>query len=157
MRKRITGERGSTEAEVNRGWLNLEQLATIEVTSEDPSFPVDSALALHPGLGWRAAKSGHQQIRIIFDEPLSIRRIQLRFVEAELQRTQEFTLSWSSASGGPPKEILRQQWNFSPAGSTVETEDYTVDLQNVAVLELTIQPDISGRQAVATLASWRLA
>jgi hypothetical protein len=53
-------------------------------------------------------------------------------------------------------EIVRQQWNFSPAGSTTEMEDYVVDLEAVSVLELAIQPDLSRRQAVATLASWRL-
>ena len=53
-------------------------------------------------------------------------------------------------------EIVRQQWNFSPAGSTTEIEQYAVDLDAVSVLELSIQPDLSRREAVATLASWRV-
>jgi uncharacterized protein (DUF736 family) len=157
MRKRITGApqdaRGCESAE---RWLNLEQIATIEVTSEHPGFPIESAFCLQEGPGWRASEKGEQQIRIIFDEPVSLQQIYLRFHEAESERTQEFTLRWSSAAGAPTREIVRQQWNFSPAGSTTEVENYAVELAAVAVLELVIQPDLSGRQSIATLASWCL-
>ncbi len=142
--------------ESNRDWLDLEQIATVEVTSEDPSFPIESVFDSRGGPGWRASQKGEQQIRIIFDEPKSLRRIQLRFDETESERTQEFTISWSSAAGGPSKEIVRQQFNFSPAGSTTEMEDYTIDLEDVSVLELAIRPDLSRREAVASLAVWRL-
>lgn len=142
--------------ESNRDWLDLEQIATVEVTSEDPSFPIESVFDSRGGPGWRASQKGEQQIRIIFDEPKSLRRIQLRFDETESERTQEFTISWSSAAGGPSKEIVRQQFNFSPAGSTTEMEDYTIDLEDVSVLELAIRPDLNRREAVASLAAWRL-
>jgi len=87
---------------------------------------------------------------------VSLHRIQLRFYEPETERTQEFILRWSPGTSGPATEIVRQQWNFSPAGSTTEIENYVVDLDAVSVLELAIQPDVSRRQAIATLASWRL-
>jgi hypothetical protein len=64
---------------------------------------------------------------------------------------------WSSADGGPTKEIVRQQWNFSAAGSGSELEDYEVDLDGVSVLELAIKPDLTRREAPATLANWRVA
>ena len=99
-------------------WLNLEQVAKVEVTSEDPSFPIDSALASENGPGWRAADKGKQIIRIIFDKPRSLRRVRLEFAETEIERTQEFTLRWSAEPGGPFREIVRQQWSFSPHGST---------------------------------------
>ena len=54
------------------------------------------------------------------------------------------------------EKIVRQQWNFSPAGSTTEIEGYVVELEAVSGLELTIQPDLSRREAVATLVSWRM-
>jgi hypothetical protein len=157
MRKRIV-ESDSVERAggSEQGWLDLDQIATLEVTSENPSFPIESAFSANGGSGWRASQKGEQRIRIIFDEPMSLSRIQLRFEETELERTQEFTLRWSSAEGGPPKEIVRQQWNFSPTGSTTEVEDYTVDLKAVTVLELAIQPDVGGREAVASLAACRL-
>jgi hypothetical protein len=157
MRKRIAGRsHQQSEDPPDPGWLDLEQIATIEVTSEDSSFPIECALASKDGPGWRASESGEQQIRIIFDEPVSLHRIHLRFDEAKFERTQEFTLRWSTAMGGPAAEIVRQQWSFSPAGSTMEIERYTTDLEAVSVLELSIRPDLNRPEAIATLASWRL-
>jgi hypothetical protein len=157
MRKRIAGpHHAQPGGESEQGWLNIEEIATVEVTSEDPDFPIEFAFVPREGPGWRASQGGEQQIRIIFDEPLSLHRIQLRFHEVESERTQEFTLRWSPATGGSAIEIVRQQWNFSPAGSTTEIEQYAVDLDAVLVLELSIRPDLSRREAVATLASWRV-
>jgi hypothetical protein len=158
MRKRIVSQspphKPSSTAEE---WLDLEQIATVEVTSEDPDFPIEFAFSANKERGWRALVKGEQQIRIVFDQPLSIKRIRLQFDEAEFDRTQEFTISWSGAEGGPPKEIVRQQWNFSPSGSTSEIEDYQVDLDRVSVLELVIKPEIGRGDARATLTEWRIA
>jgi hypothetical protein len=52
---------------------------------------------------------------------------------------------------------VRQQWNFSPGGSTTEIEDYRVEVDRVAILELLINPDVSKGEAVATLTEWRIA
>jgi hypothetical protein len=157
MRKRIVAAQGGDgSGEPGQGWLNLEEVATVEVTSEDAGFPVESAFGPGGGAGWRASEKGAQHIRIIFDEPVRLRRMQLRFHEAEHERTQEFTIRWSPAAGGAGKEIVRQQWNFSPTGSTTEIEDYVVELEAVSVLELTIQPDLGRGEAVASLAWWRM-
>jgi hypothetical protein len=157
MRKRIVGRSSSPgQSGVLETWLNLEQIATVEATTEDPGFPIESALIPGSGPGWRAGEKGKQQIRIIFDQPMSVRRIHLRFVEREVDRTQEFTIRWESAEGGSPKEVVRQQWNFSPTGSTSEVEDYAVSLAEVSALELAITPDLSRGEAIATLAEWRI-
>jgi hypothetical protein len=66
-------------------------------------------------------------------------------------------LRWSPDGGKSFREILRQQWNFSPEGATSETEDLHVDLPAVTVLELSIIPEISGGNALASLAQLRLA
>ena len=42
------------------------------------------------------------------------------------------------------REIVRQQWNFSPSDSVRETEDYVLELSGVKVLELMIVPNKSG-------------
>ncbi len=107
--------------------------------------------------GWRAAQPGQQTIRLIFDRPQSLRRIWLLFIESDVARTQEFALSWSSDGGRSFKEILRQQWNFSPPGAMREVEDYHVELSRVTQLDLTIVPDQRGGDALASLAQWRLA
>ena len=132
-------------------------MATVEVTSEDPNFPIESVFSSDSGPGWRASNQGDQQIRLIFDQALPVRRIQLHFLEVEHERLQEFTLRWSAAEGGQSKEIVRQQWNFSPAGSTSELEDYEVNLDAVCALELVIRPDVTHNEALATLAAWRVA
>jgi hypothetical protein len=136
-------------------WLDLEDISTVEVTSEDPNFPIESALIGREGPGWRAAERGKQVIRIVFDNPRPLRRIRLDFSETESQRTQEFTLRWSRVSG-PFMEIVRQQWSFSPQGSTSEVEDYQVGLDGVSVLELALKPDLTPNKAFATLAAWRV-
>lgn len=156
MRKRIVGPHKISDLP-RPPWVDLSDIATVEVTSEDPHFPIESALTSQGSLGWRASQKGEQRVRLIFDQPLTVRRLQLHFAESESERTQEFTLRWSSAEGGQPKEIVRQQWNFSPSGSTSEHEDYEVNLDNVAVLELVIKPDLTHQEAVATLAAWRVA
>ena len=98
--------------------MDLGQIATVEVTSEDPAFPTESAFSPDGGPGWRASQKGEQQIRLIFNQPQAVRRIQLHFVEPAFDRLQEFTVRWLTADGVPPREIVRQQWNFNPTGST---------------------------------------
>ena len=137
-------------------WLDLEEIARVEVTSEDPNFPIEAALTAGEGSGWRAAKKGKQIIRIVLDNPTTLRRIRLEFSETEVERTQEFTLRWSNEAAGPFREIVRQQWNFTPQGSTSEVEDYQVQLEKVSALELTLKPDLTPDTAFATLAAWRV-
>ena len=157
MRKRIVGpHHAQQEGQSDKGWLDLEQIATVEVTSEDPSFPIEYAFGSNEGPGWRASQGGEQQIRIIFDKPVSVHRTELRFHETDCERTQEFILRWSSESGGSSTEIVRQQWNFSPPGAIREVEEYQVDLSNVTVLELLIKPNIGGGLARASLKNLRL-
>jgi hypothetical protein len=140
-----------------QAWLKIDRIASVEVTSEEQGFPVESALVGDDGHGWRAANPGTQIVRLVFDEPQRLKRIWLVFEDAENIRTQEFVLRWSRGSGHSFREIVRQQWNFSPSGSIREIEDYSVDLSEVAVLELIVVPDRSNGQARASLLSFRLA
>jgi hypothetical protein len=156
MRKRIVTPSRATVQTGGEGWLDLEHAATVEVTSEDKDFPIESSLSLEPGQGWRAAEPGTQEIRLVFDEPQQLKHISLVFEENEMTRTQEFVLRASLSPGGSFREIVRQQWNFSAPSSTREIEEYRVELSDVAVLELTIVPDISGGSARASLKSLRL-
>jgi hypothetical protein len=79
------------------------------------------------------------------------------FKETETSRTQEFVLRWRSEADQGFREIVRQQWNFSPPQTGREIEDYRVDLASVKVLELVIVPDIGGGSAYASLENLRLA
>jgi hypothetical protein len=81
---------------------------------------------------------------LIFDQPQRLKYIFLVFEENETGRAEEFVLRWSPNGESSLKEIVRQQWNFSPPDSTREVEEYRVDLSNVTVLELVINPNIGG-------------
>jgi len=158
MRKQITHEdTHRTPLPDIQDWLDLERLVQVELTSEDTEYPIESALIMNTGPGWRAQQTGKQTIRLLFDKPHRIGRIQLLFQEDARVRTQEFVLRWSPGVGEPYREIVRQQYNFSPPDSTRELEDYVVDLDGLKMLELSITPDISGGDARATLAQLRLA
>lgn len=156
MRKRLINPTSERLRTLGKGWLDLERAAVVEVTSEDNDFPVESAFASEDAQGWRAATAGRQTIRLIFDQPQTLRRVCLVFEEHETRRTQEFVLRCSSDGGSTLKEIVRQQWNFSPPESIREVEEYQMDLQNIDVLELSIAPDISGGAARASLKNLRL-
>ena len=157
MIKRITGQNIHQIPAPNQEWLNLDLLAQVEVTSEDAAYPIESSLLPGNDTGWRAAQAGPQTVRLLFDQPQRIRRIQLKFHEDEFERTQQFVLRWSSNGGASYMEIVRQQYNFGPPGTTDEREDYHVDLVGLTALELNIIPDISGGAARASLARLNLA
>ena len=130
----------------------------IPAPNEEWLYPVESALVSGETEGWRAADSGTQTIRLVFGVPQRIRRIWLVFEETEAERTQEFVLRWFSDGGHSFREIVRQQWNFSPPETIREIEDYQVELSDVTVLEIIISPDKSrGAPARASLKSLRLA
>ena len=157
MRKRITKQDTRSVVLPDQNWLELENLAEVELTSEDAAFPIESALRLDDGPGWRAAEPGRQTVRLLFDRPLRVRHVKVVFCEDELARTQEFVLRWSADGGQSYREIVRQQYNFSLPDNASEVEEYKVELDGLTALELEIIPDISGGSAHASIAQLRLA
>src|SRR5436190_11284117 len=143
MRKRLITPIPQDAPPRDEGWLDLDGAAVVEVTSEEKDYPVESALVSGEMRGWRAASPGTQTIRLLFDQPQRLRRISLVFEESETERTQEFVLRWSPDGGHSFREIVRQQWNFSPPNTIREVEEYRVKISDVTVLELVIVPDIS--------------
>ena len=156
MRKSLIAPIPQDAPPLDEGWLDLDREAVVEVTSENKDYPVESALVSGETRGWRAADSGTQTIRLIFDEPQRLARISLVFEETETERTQEFVLRWSPDGGRSFQEIVRQQWNFSPPNTSREVEEYQFDLSGATVLEFIIVPDISRGSAHASLKSLRL-
>ena len=157
MQKRTINSGSEAVSRSGDAWLDLERLAQVEITSESAEHPIESALVPDRGPGWRAAQPGKQTIRLIFDQPVSLGRILLRFDEEKQGRTQEFVLRWLLEGQQSPREIVRQQFTFSPPATNQEIEDYRVKLNGVTALELEIVPDISGGGASASLAQMRLA
>jgi hypothetical protein len=140
----------------DEGCLDLDRAALVEVTSEENNCEIDSALVSGETHGWRAANTGTQTIRLLFDYPQRLSRISLVFEETETPRTQEFVLRWSPDGGRSFREIVRQQWNFSPPDTIREVEEYRVEISDVTVLELVIVPDISRGAGRASLKSLRV-
>jgi len=156
MRKHLITPIPQDTQSLNAGWLDLDDTAVVEVTSEEREYPVECALVAGKMRGWRAAGAGNQTIRLIFDEPERLTRISLVFEETDTERTQEFVLRWSPDGGRSFREIVRQQWNFSRPKTMREIEEYKVELSDVSVLELVIVPDISRGAARASLKSLRV-
>jgi hypothetical protein len=156
MRKQLIGSVSGSSSEPAESWLNVEEIATAGISSEDPRFPIELAFNGKEEDGWRAAEPGQQSVRLVFDKPQDLHRIWLRFSESTVERIQEFSLRWASKVTDRLQDIVRQRWNFSPGGSSVEIEDYKVNLPGVKVLELSIQPDLDRNIAVASIQEWRL-
>ena len=154
MRKRMIGQEMPEPENTEQNWLDLREIAQVELTSENEAHPFEAALKPGGG-GWRAAEAGEQTLRLLFDAPQRLTHIRLIFQEDKLERTQQFLLRW--CTDGQCHDVARQQYNFSSPDSTLEVENFHVDLHDVTSLELTITPDISGGNARASLAEWLVA
>jgi hypothetical protein len=121
------------------GEIDIAAVATVQVTSETPEHPVDYAFDEHRGQGgtrWIAGEPGEQTVIIAFDAPQTIRHISLEVEEPEVPRTQEIQLCLSCDGGRTYRELLRQEYNFSPPGTTFEREDWAISAQGVSHLRV---------------------
>ncbi len=142
--------------DVTTGEIDITAVATVLVTSEAPDHPIDLALDPHRGPGgtrWIAGEAGEQSVILAFDAPRTIRHILLEVEEPEVPRTQELHLSHSCDGGRTYRELLRQEYNFSPPETTFEREKWTVSAQGVTHLRLVIKPDKGNKPCRATLTS----
>ena len=156
MRKRRIQPGSTRAAAVEEGWLDLEDLAVAEVSSELDGWPIEAALGIGNGFGWKADGPGEQTVRLVFETPQRLHRVFLAFQEPEAHRTQEFVLR-VSPDGRSFQDVVRQQFHFSPPGTTWERETYELGNREVAVLELVIVPDIGGGPTRASLTEMRVA
>jgi hypothetical protein len=145
MIKRITEV---NEAVSTQAWLDLMQLADVEVTSEEPASPIEGVFTCDAPAPWRAAAPGVQTICLRFRRPLRLTRIHLVFEETAVM---EFVLRWQAAGAQQSVDILRQQFTFAPPDTTTEREDYQVDLVEASALALSITPHIGGGYSIATI------
>jgi hypothetical protein len=138
------------------GEINVVTAATVLVTSEDPEHPVDHAFDSHRGMGgtrWIAGEPGEQTVIVAFDAPEAVGRVILEVEEPEVVRTQELQLAISSDGGRTYRDVLRQEYNFSPPGTTFEREDWAVSAAGATHLRLQVKPDKGDKPCRATLTS----
>jgi hypothetical protein len=138
------------------GEMDIAAIATVQVTSEDPAHPIEHVFDNRRGPGgsrWIAAEPGEQTLILVFDTPQSIHQALVEVEEPEVSRTQELWLSVSHDGGQTYRELRRQEYNFSPPGTTFEREDWVVMAEGVTHLQLWMKPDKGGKPCRATLTS----
>lgn len=131
-------------------WLDLGVVADVGIVAGGRS------VTRAPGF-WSAECEGEQLIEIRFHRRMPVRRVRVVSSDAEQSRTQEMTI-WVSLRGGEQhREVLRQQFTFSPGGATQEVEEYGLQLEEVSRIQLRIVPNVDGRPAVARVTELRVA
>jgi hypothetical protein len=158
MRKHIIGSAPATPA-VLAGELDVAALASVAVTSEMPDHPVENAFDNRGGPGgsrWTAATPGEQTLILAFDAPQTIHQVLLEVEENQDSRTQELHLAVSHDGGNTYRELLRQEFTFTPPGTTFEREAWTIAAAKVSHLRLCIKPDKGARPCRASLTTLSL-
>lgn len=136
--------------------LDVPAVATAHITSEAADHPIENAFDGNRGPGgsrWIAATPGEQTLILALDAPQSIRQILLEVEETQDHRTQELQVSVSRDGGREYQDLVRQEFNFSPPGTTFEREAWPVGGGRVTHLRLWIKPDKGGRPCRASLTS----
>jgi len=106
------------------------------------------------GLGatrWMSARPDTiEHLVVEFDRPQTISRLVYEVEEATRERTQEVRVEVSEDGARTYRQILVQEYNFSPRGATYQREEQRFNLRQVTHLRLTIVPNKSG-SGTATL------
>jgi hypothetical protein len=158
LRKRQLTADGAASASA-AGELDIASCATIAFTSENPVHPVEHMLDGSSGSGatrWTSARADTiEQILMEFDKPQILSQLVYEVEEATRERTQEVRVEVSEDGGRTYRQILIQEYNFSPAGATFQHEQQRLNLRQVSHLRLTIVPNKNG-SGIATLTALRL-
>jgi hypothetical protein len=136
--------------------IDIAATAVVQVTSEMADYPLDHVFDSSRGPGgsrWVAGEPGEQTIIVDFDTPQALAEIALEIEEQKISRTQELSLSISSDSGKTYRELLRQEYNFSPPATTFEQENWRIVEDGITHLRLWIKPDKGGNPCRATITS----
>ncbi|HEV8573554.1 MAG TPA: discoidin domain-containing protein [Dehalococcoidia bacterium] len=158
LRKRQLEADGPTRARA-ADEVDIASCATIAYSSEDPAHPVEHLLDGRAGPGatrWISARPDvSEQIVVEFDQPQTITRLVYEVEEAARERTQEVRVEVSEDGGRTYRQILVQEYTFSPGGATYQREEQRLNLHQASHLRLTIVPNKNG-SGTATLTSLRL-
>ncbi|WP_447978374.1 hypothetical protein [Candidatus Nitrospira bockiana] len=162
LRKQILGSGhriGGSSRRHGPAGISIPEVATVLVSSEMPEHPVDHICDGQYGPGstrWIAGESGDQSVVLSFDAPHTVRRVSLEVEEPEVSRIQELALSISRDGGQTYREILRQEYTFSPPGTTFEHEEWQIPGEGVTNVWIWIRPDKNGRPCRASITSLAL-
>jgi hypothetical protein len=139
--------------------IDIAGCATVAYSSEDPAHPVEHLLDGRSSPGatrWISARPDTiEHILVEFDRPQAISRLVYEVEEAERERTQEVRVEVSEDEGRTYRQILVQEYTFSPGGATYQREEQRFNLRQVSHLRLTIVPNKNG-SGTATFTALRL-
>jgi hypothetical protein len=144
------------ESHRSGGEILIADTATVLVTSELPDHPIDHMCDGQRGPGstrWIAEQPGDQTVVLAFDTAQNINIVSLEIEETEVSRTQEVTLATSRDGGQTYRELLRQEFNFSPSGTTFEHEEWRLAAEGITNLRVWIRPDKGGKPCRASITS----
>ena len=135
LRKRSLEADAAASAQA-AGEIDIAGCATIAYSSENPAHPVEHLLDGRSGPGatrWISARPDTiEHIVVEFDQPQTISRLVYEVEEAERERTQEVRVEVSEDEGQTYRQILVQEYTFSPRGATYQREEQHFNLvQNV--------------------------
>jgi F5/8 type C domain len=156
VRKRLLPkEEGATPA-APTGEIDIASHAVLGYTSEDPDHPIENLIDGRGGTFWAGAKPNTtERIVVEFDQPQTVSCMIYEVEECSCERTQEVRVEASSNGGRSFRQVLVQEYTFSPAGATFQREVQRLNLPSITHLRLTIVPDKSG-SGTAKLNSLRL-
>jgi F5/8 type C domain len=147
------------EANVVADEIDVAGCATIAYSSENPAHPVEHLFDGRSGPGasrWISARSDTiEHIVLEFDQPQPISRLVYEVEETERERTQEVRVEVSEDQGRTYRQLLVQEYTFSPGGATYQREEQRLDHLQASHLRLTIVPNKNG-SGTATLTVLRL-
>jgi hypothetical protein len=156
MRKRLVAE---TEEQQRGGEIDCIAGATVTYTSEEPGHPIEaifSGVRGPSGTRWRSARQNvTEQIVLEFDQPHRLSRVEYEVEECQRERTQKVILEASEDGGQTYRQLLVQDYTFSPGGATFQREQVRVDVPQATHFRLTLVPNQNG-SGPASLSSLRL-
>lgn len=158
LRKRLLANDSANPAAF-AGEIDIARHAVLAYSSDDPDHPIENLIDGHYGRGstfWAGAKPNTtERIVVEFDRPQSVSCMIYEVEESSCERTQEVRVEVSSDGGRTYRQVLVQEYTFSPAGATFQREEQRLSLPSITHLRLTIVPDKHG-SGPAKLNSLRL-
>jgi hypothetical protein len=147
LRKRLMNEPNSTHPE-RPGEIDIASHATLAYSSEDPDHPLEHLIDRRCGRGATRWASGRpnatERIVLEFDHAQRISRLICEVEECWQERRQEVRIEVSTDHGRAYRQVLAQEYTFSPQGATFQHDDLQLDLPAIAHLRLTIVPNKGG-------------
>jgi len=87
LRKQVLRPDSETKSpKTSASTMSVADIASVQVSSEDPSYPIDHAFDNRSGPGgtrWVAAETGEQTIILAFDQPQRVQKVGLEIEEPE--------------------------------------------------------------------------